>query len=74
MGSKIIIKAFIFPGQGSQFQGMGKDFSYNSNAKAIYETANEILGYDIMKLSFEGSLEEISQTIYTQPLIYIFSI
>ena len=73
MGSNKIRKAFIFPGQGSQFQGMGKDFYSNRNAREIYAMANDILEYDITKLSFEGTLEEISQTIYTQPLIYIYS-
>ena len=67
--------AFIFPGQGSQFQGMGKDFfdSYDFSKK-IFEDANEILGYDIKSICFEDPHKNLNKTIYTQPAIYINSI
>jgi len=67
--------AFIFPGQGSQFVGMGKDF-YNSYsiAKRTYEEANDILGSNITTICFEGSEEELSKTENTQPAILTTSV
>src|SRR6476619_973895 len=69
------MKAYIFPGQGSQFQGMGKDL-YNSSAKAkeLFDKANQILGFDITKIMFEGTEEELKQTKVTQPAIFIHSV
>lgn len=68
-------KAYIFPGQGSQFPGMGKDlFESSSEAKALFEKANQILGFDITKIMFEGSEEELKQTRVTQPAIFLHSV
>ena len=68
-------QAYVFPGQGSQFKGMGLDL-YNSSelAKSLFEQANEILGFDITKIMFEGSDEELKQTNVTQPAIFIHSV
>lgn len=67
--------AFVFPGQGSQAVGMGKSFhdSFES-AKALYEEANALLGYDLRKLSFEGPKEELDKTENTQPALLVASL
>jgi len=68
------MKAYVFPGQGAQFSGMGKDLYDNSNvAKEMFNRANEILGFDITKIMFEGSDEELKQTKVTQPAIFLHS-
>lgn len=69
------MKAFVFPGQGAQFTGMGKDL-YESNVKAkeLFDKANEILGFDITKIMFEGSAEELKQTKVTQPAVFLHSV
>ncbi|NIJ55952.1 ACP S-malonyltransferase [Dyadobacter arcticus] len=68
-------KAYVFPGQGSQFKGMGLDlYQTSDSAKALFENANEILGFDITKIMFEGSDEELKQTNVTQPAIFIHSV
>ncbi|MFT4646530.1 MAG: [acyl-carrier-protein] S-malonyltransferase, partial [Planctomycetota bacterium] len=68
-------KAYVFPGQGSQFSGMGKDlYESNETAKLLFETANEVLGFDITKIMFEGTDEELKQTSITQPAIFIHSV
>lgn len=69
------MKAYVFPGQGAQFSGMGKDLYENSaQAKALFAQANEILGFDIQQIMFEGSDEELKQTKVTQPAIFLHSV
>jgi [acyl-carrier-protein] S-malonyltransferase len=69
------MKAYVFPGQGSQFRGMGSDlYSSSDKAKAMFDKANEILGFDIVKIMFEGTDEELKQTDVTQPAIFIHSV
>ena len=68
------MKAYVFPGQGAQFSGMAKDLYDNSQqAKELFHQANEIMGFDIMKIMFEGSDEELKQTKVTQPAIFLHS-
>jgi [acyl-carrier-protein] S-malonyltransferase len=69
------MKAYVFPGQGSQFSGMGKDlFESNAKAKALFQSANDILGFDICNIMFNGTDEELKQTKVTQPAIFIHSV
>lgn len=69
------MKALIFPGQGSQFSGMGADiYNSNSQAKELFEQANEILGFRITDIMFNGSDEELKQTKVTQPAIFLDSV
>lgn len=68
------MKAYIFPGQGAQFSGMGKDLYENSSmAKELFQQANEVLGFDITKIMFEGTAEELKETKVTQPAIFLHS-
>ena len=69
------MKAFVFPGQGAQYVGMGKDLYENSPmAKELFEKANEILGFRITDLMFEGTDEDLKQTKVTQPAIFLHSV
>lgn len=69
------MKAYVFPGQGAQFSGMGQDLYENSKkAKVLFEKANDILGFDITKTMFEGSAEDLKQTDITQPAIFLHSV
>jgi [acyl-carrier-protein] S-malonyltransferase len=69
------MKAYIFPGQGAQYPGMGKDLYENSaDAKALFEKANELLGFNITDIMFEGSAEDLKQTKVTQPAIFLHSV
>ncbi|MFV5698612.1 ACP S-malonyltransferase [Flavobacterium sp. ZT3R17] len=69
------MKAYVFPGQGAQFTGMGKDLYENSPlAKELFEKANEILGFRITDIMFEGTAEELKETKVTQPAVFLHSV
>ncbi|WP_462251082.1 ACP S-malonyltransferase [Ekhidna sp.] len=68
-------KAYVFPGQGAQFSGMGKElYDNHSSAKELIDQSNDILGFDIKNIMFNGSDEELKQTKVTQPAIFIHSV
>ena len=69
------MKAYVFPGQGAQFTGMGKDLFDNSElAKSLFKQANDSLGFEITRVMFEGEKEELTQTKVTQPAIFLHSV
>ncbi|HKG07776.1 MAG TPA: ACP S-malonyltransferase [Pedobacter sp.] len=68
------MKAYIFPGQGAQFSGMGKDLYEKEQGKALFEQANEIIGFRISDIMFSGTDEELKETKVTQPAIFLQSV
>lgn len=68
------MKAYIFPGQGAQFVGMGKELYENPSVKNIFDEANKILGFSITEIMFAGTADELKQTKVTQPAIFIHSV
>ena len=68
-------QAYVFPGQGAQFSGMGKDlYENNASAKALFDKANEILGFNITDIMFSGTADELKQTKVTQPAVFLHSV
>ena len=69
------MKAYVFPGQGAQFVGMGKDlYESNEQARELFERANEILGFRITDIMFEGTADDLKQTKVTQPAVFLHSV
>ena len=68
-------QAYVFPGQGAQFSGVGKDlYEMNAEAKALFDKANEILGFNITEIMFSGTADELKQTKVTQPAVFLHSV
>ncbi len=69
------MKAYVFPGQGAQFSGMGKDlYESSEQAKALFEKANEVLGFRITDIMFNGTADELKQTNVTQPAVFLHAV
>ena len=69
------MKAYVFPGQGSQFRGMGHDLYQQSDAaRQLFDQANEVLGYDLKSIMFDGTDEDLKQTVYTQPAVFLHGV
>lgn len=69
------MKAYVFPGQGSQFRGMGYDLYQQSEAaRRLFDQANQVLGYELTQIMFDGSDEDLKQTIYTQPAVFLHGV
>lgn len=68
------MKAYVFPGQGAQFEGMGKELCEQSaQAKALFEQADQLLGFELSKVMFDGSAEDLKQTKITQPAVFLYA-
>ncbi|HLL94706.1 MAG TPA: acyltransferase domain-containing protein, partial [Spirosoma sp.] len=66
------MNAYVFPGQGSQFRGMGQDlYQHSEQARHLFDQANQVLGYQLTQIMFEGTDEDLKQTIYTQPAVFL---
>jgi [acyl-carrier-protein] S-malonyltransferase len=75
LSNKLHMVSFIFPGQGAQFPGMGKElYASNERAKSLFETANKIVGFPITEIMFGGTADELKQTNVTQPAVFIHSV
>ncbi len=69
------MKSYVFPGQGAQFEGMGKElYAENNLVKSLFDQANEILGFEITKVMFEGSADDLKQTKITQPAVFLYAL
>ena len=69
------MKAYVFPGQGAQFPGMGKDlYESNAIARELMDKANEVLGFQLTDIMFSGTTEELQQTKVTQPAVFVYSV
>lgn len=69
------MKAYVFPGQGSQFRGMGQDlYNQSDAARQLFEQANDVLGYNLTDVMFEGTDEDLKQTKYTQPAVFLHGV
>ncbi len=69
------MKAYVFPGQGSQFRGMGQDLYQQSEAaRQLFDQANDVLGYNLTRIMFEGTDDDLKQTIYTQPAVFLHGV